>query len=126
MMSLLIFLASLVAYFVIGAWYAKTQTLACYKRAQSWTCDDSIRGSVKAQMFWRLVFWPWGMLFDACRGSVDRWFLGAVDQRKARVQQLEADARSWEAKRYGGTEAERQMARELSRLCRQQADELRL
>jgi hypothetical protein len=55
------------------------------------------------------LIWPVVMPFYAVR----RWLFLPVDREEARVEQLEQDLAAWRAKRYTGTDEEREMARQI-------------
>lgn len=126
-MTTLVVLGSIVAYFVLGAFYARSQALACHARAKErWGYEEIVATSVKEQMFWRALAWPYAVPFDLIRGGLGGWFMAPITSRKDRAEQLRADAAAWRAKRYDGTPAEQAMADELARLCDEQAREIDL
>lgn len=118
---------SVVAYLAIGVMYARSQVVNCWRRAsEEWNYTDMVRESVMFMVAWRVLLWPWGVLFDAVRGPVARWFMHPVNSRRDRAQQLREDAQLWREKRREGSESERAMADELARLCDQMAREVDL
>jgi hypothetical protein len=128
MSTTLVVLGCIVGYVLVGAVYARSQAVPAYKRARKgWGYDeDTRRESVTVQLLWRTIAWPYALIFDAIRGTVRAWYFHDIDDRKQRAEQLREDARSWDRKRHTGTPAERAMAEELARICRERADELDL
>lgn len=127
-MTLLIVLGVAAVYLWIGARYARSQSVQLFRRSMAeWSGSESIaRSNVRGSMAWRVLAWPWGVVFDQLRGPVARWFDAPIDTRRARAAQLRADAAAWREKQRTGTPAERQMAAELAAMCDERAKELDL
>lgn len=128
MTNLLAVIGVVVAYFAAGAFYARSQAVPAYERARKAGAygEDSRRESVALQLLWRVVAWPYAIIFDLIRAGVRTWFFSDIDSRKARAEQLREDAEAWDQKRHTGTPAEQAMAAELTELCKQRAKDLDL
>lgn len=135
MTVLLVVLGCIAAYFLVGVLYARSQypRLWQQKRAINQRDFPFIDGEfeytnreAKEAVLWRIPAWPYAMIYDAVRAPLAQWFTKPLTDRLAYAAQLRADARAWENKRYTGTPAEREMAAELARICRERAKEVDL
>jgi hypothetical protein len=123
----LIVVGSVLAYLAIGAVYARSQAVAAYQRAKTeWDYDSTIRESVHLQLGFRLFLWPIMLPFDLGRATVRGWMTAPIAQRKARAEQLRADADQWRDLRRSGSPQEREMAGVLVDLLEQRAREVDL
>lgn len=134
-MIALVVVLSIIGYLALGAVYARTQVLTIWEeqlasnRAQYSTrrfIEEWTRSESRIRLAWRVVFWPYGMLWDLLRGPAAQWFMAPVASRKSQAEQLRADARAWRDKRYSGSPAEQEMATELARICDERAQEIDL
>jgi hypothetical protein len=132
-------------YVVVGALYARSQTVAVWQRAYAelrkntthtwyrdlaaeWEARDRrwADESLLPMLAWRVAFWPYAIVFDALRGPVKNWLVAPVADRRTKAAQLRADAKSWDELRHNGTPVEQAMAADLARLCREWAKDLDL
>lgn len=130
-MTALIVLGCIAAYFLVGLLYARSQYLQLWQECRDKLTGDLpltghmyLDGRVKSRAAWRVPAWPYALVYDAVRGPVGQWFTKPVTDRQAYAEQLRADAKAWETKRWSGTPAEREMATELARICKERADEV--
>lgn len=115
---------SVVGYLAVGMLYARSQALNCWKRANvEWHCESSIREAVVAMQAWRVFFWPYGVVWDTVRGPVYKWMTKPVTDYAAHVKQLQDEAKGWQEKQYdsSASQAERDMAAQLAKFCRDEA-----
>lgn len=128
-MTWLIVLASIAAYFLIGALYARSRVIDTYRRAKKeFANEDNAREAVLMVTFFRVLLWPFYVPFDAIRGGIRTWVLAPVQTRKDQAAQLREDAHNWYVKAVAGgiSPAEREMAAELHRICGERAKEVDL
>jgi len=126
-MTALIVIASVVAYLAVGAVYARSQVVSCYRRAKAeWTYESIYMESVRWMVAWRVFGWPYALILDGGRGFVGGWLMAPLNDRKAAAQQARDDAERWWKLHETGTPAEREMAAELARMCGERAKELEL
>lgn len=131
----MIVLGCIAVYFVLGVLYARSQYLRLWQKRRDANAREHPRSSpgfairwandeVRWCIAWRIPVWPVALVFDLTSGSIARWFTAPLTDRRAHAEQLRADAEAWSAKRTSGTVAEREMAAELARICRELADEV--
>lgn len=108
-----------VAYVVIGAVYARSQAMACYRRASEWTGESTRRESVMMQQAWRALLWWYAIPYDAVHGPIYRWLTKPIHDHNAHIEQLYADRNSWHDKLFDtdASPAERGMAQQLYEFC---------
>jgi len=104
--TILIVWACVLGYLTVAAVFARN-------RVTYWTAHSTLFDGTGED---RTVFamaaigcglgWPVVMPFYLVR----TWLFIPADREEARLDQLEADLAAWRAKRYSGTEAEREMA----------------
>lgn len=120
-------IAGFLAYLAAGIVYARSQAVACYKRAKkAWGYESIYMDSVQLMMAWRVFAWPYAAILDAIRGPLAAWLMAPLTDRKARAQQARDDAERWYGLAKTGTPAEQAMAPELARICTELAESLEL
>jgi hypothetical protein len=144
-MDWLIVLGVIAGYLAIGGLYARSQAVRLWQDsydkeretttktryrelAEEWDRNDR-RHASQALLFrlgWRVPAWPYAMLYDFFGRLLRDWLTSPVTDRQERAEQLREDAEAWDAKRHDGTAAEREMAAELARICRERAEEIDL
>lgn len=127
MTVLLVVLGSVAAYLVVGAFYARSRAVAVHRKASRvWSSEAVVRESVTAMLVWRVLAWPYAVVFDAVAGGVAAWVRAPVDGRKLEAAQLRADADAWAGRMWArdASASERDMAEELARILRERAAEV--
>lgn len=125
-MTDLVVFGSIIGYLAIGALYARAQAANIYERHTAAWSGGVERPILAGAFLLHILFWPVVMPGTALAPFVGGWFLRPVTDRKERAAQLRADARAWDEKRLTGTPAEREMAQELAKMCRERAREIDL
>jgi hypothetical protein len=128
----LIVAGSVLGYLLVGAVYARTQVIRIYKKAvrenAHWHGENYRQYWIKQAMLSALVprafFWPVAMVVDMCAGPGARWFMRPVTERQEHAAKLRRDAKTWEsvALHEAATLAERDMATELAKVLREEAN----
>lgn len=123
-------------YWLLGAVYARTQVARIYKKVvaenKHWSSpsyrDYWIKQGMLGGLVPRVCFWPIAMIVDLLAGPGARWFMRPVTERQERAEKLRADAKTWDevVTHPSSTEQEREMARELAKMLRDQAKEAEL
>lgn len=116
MTTWLVVLGSIAAYLTVGLWYARSRSVAVYRKAsRQWTSEDIRREAVTIMLLWRVVFFPYAMVFDACSGGIRSWLMSPLTEQRKRSEQLREDARVWQGKQFDPTlsQAERDLAGEM-------------
>ena len=126
MTVLLYVLAYIAGYVAVGAFYARSQAVKCWKRAKTQNPHGMVNASFAIQMAWRVAAWPYAVPFDLSRTVVRAWLRGPVAARKTKAEQLRAEADWWRGKLHHGAPAEQEMAGKLAELCEQRAAEVDL
>lgn len=128
MITFLTVLGIVLGHLVIGAVYARSQSVRLYQAAKDeWRYEDMARESLGWMIAWRVAFWPLAITLDGIRGPLRRWFMSPIDDRKARHEQLLRDAEHWQAEARDEVDPEKQAAyRELARVLFDQAQEMKL
>lgn len=108
-MTELIVWACVLAYLTAGAMFARN-------RVTFWTThSDLFDGTGEDQTVFALaaiatgLIWPFALLFYVIR----HWLFLPVEREEARLEQLEKDLAAWRAKRFTGTDEEREMASQI-------------
>lgn len=141
----LLVIGSIIGYFVVGAFYARSQAVKVWAEAyegqrrttpstrfadlaKEWDRRDRDRANrdMRERLLWRAVFWPFALPYNAIRGPLFAWSARPVIDRQQRAAQLRADARNWDRLRDTGTPTEKAMAAELADMCRDRAKEIDL
>lgn len=138
MTTLLIVLASITAYLAIGVHYARSQAVPLYQRYMAdqpeYVYESTrtllrkhARESVGASMSWRVVAWPWAMLFDQIRGPVARHFTAPIDDRRTAAARLRTEVDQYDALIRGCADpTDRELMRAGQEALRQRAKDLDL
>lgn len=129
MTTLLIVLGSITGYLALGMLYARSRSVAVYRKARKeWQYETLVRESVSMMLLWRVLFFPYAMVFDACSGGIRSWLTSPINERRARAKQLEEDADVWRRKQYDSSisKVEREVAEEMYRFLRERAQEEKL
>jgi hypothetical protein len=124
-------LGCIAVYFLVGLLYARSQYLRLWRRQRDKNvekfgsnCDTYATEDARMMAAWRVPAWPCAIVWDLFSGPFGRWFSAPVERRLAHADQLAADAAAWEkTARHATTDAEREMAVELARICRERAEE---
>lgn len=128
-MTFLIVLASILGYLIVGTTYARSQSVRLYRKAKAeWHYEQLTRESLHVMLAWRVAFWPYAMVFDLFAGPLRTWMTSPLTERKEHAEKLRADAKTWDEVAHSrvATAAEREMARQLVKLLREQAEEVDL
>lgn len=133
MITTVIVLACVGAYFAVGALYARSQAVACHRRAiDQWGSyrsagDRVVVESVRMQQLWRIPAWPYAVVFDAVRGGVNGWLAAPLDDRREQAAALRAEADRYDALIAGCADPlDRDLMRRGQQALRDQAKELDL
>lgn len=131
----IIVIGSIIAYFVIGVLYARSQYMRLWQKRRAinqrdwYGIDKDFKYTNEEAMqcaLWRIPGWPYAIFWDLLNGPLRQWFTQPVVERQAYAAQLREEAEAWRKKRHSGTEAEREMAAELYRVCSERAKEVEL
>jgi hypothetical protein len=130
--TFLIVAGSILGYLAIGLAAARTQAVRIYR----WRWDSNVRSysesiakeyapfEAKFTLLGIAAAWPLALVVLAGLGVVGLAF-APVTERKARAEQLRADAEIWrETARTETDPQKKDMAKELARVLREQAEEV--
>ncbi len=98
----MIFLATVVAYFACGVYWAKRDLPRAVERArEDWHYENSIRESVRIQTACMILFWPAVFMVRAFSSAVDA-AASRVDPEKLKQEIAERDKKIAEMERELG------------------------
>lgn len=128
MIEFLTGLGIVLGYLVVGAIYARSQSVRLYRAAKDeWRYEDIAREWLAWMIAWRVAFWPVAITLDVIRGPLRRWFMSPIDDRKERHEQLLRDAEHWKSEARDEVDPEKRAAfQELARVLFDQAQEMKL
>lgn len=124
----------IVAYFLIGAFYARAKSVYCYQKCYNhnkrwYSCrDEFTKRDYPYYLVRRFLLWPLYLFIDIPWGWLGRWFTKPLETRRQEHARLLEDADKWMAviKDRNVTESEREMARELRTFCLERAEERKI
>lgn len=140
MILILAIVVAVAAYAVIGLLYGRAQYTSRYRaeiarrRADYpslWRSDpDQERREARSCMdvwdasLFCAFLWPFAIPLVTLKRVLLSWWSAPIEIDEQRAAQLREDAELWDEKRSNGTKAEREMAAELAKMCRDRAREL--
>lgn len=128
MTTFLIVLGIVLGYFAVGAVYARSQSVRLFRKARKeWTYESLARESLHMMIAWRVVAWPYAVVFDLFAGPLRTWMTAPLTERRERAEQLLRDAEHWKAEARDEVDPEKRAAfQELARVLFEQAEEAKL
>jgi hypothetical protein len=95
--SVLLIVLGVIAHYVIGALWARSQITQCVQRARHHNPYIGERGfeeSVKVQLLWRTLFPLYAIPFDLTRDRIRDWFFTPLIEREEHIERLRRDAQT--------------------------------
>jgi hypothetical protein len=115
-------LSAVLAYLLVGALYARSQSVRIYKEQRKIWAEGWVDREVRVALLFRVGLWPFFLVIQTLGRALGSWVMHPVTERQAHAEKLRADAKYWDGVAREEIDGEKKaMAEELAQSLREQA-----